>query len=91
MARMPVSSQIGWISTIACADIRADIPAIKCPTLVITTEQSALSSVDETRGWQQQIKNSRLLVLPGDSYHVAVSAAAHCAEVTRDFMLAATP
>ncbi len=86
MARMPVSSQLGWIGTIACADIRADIPRIQCPTLVFTTEQSGLSSVEETREWQQQIPNSRLLVLPGDSYHVAVSAAAHCAEVTRDFI-----
>ncbi len=88
MARMPVSSQIGWVATIACADIRADIPQIECPTLVITTEQSGLSSVDETRGWQQEIKNSRLLVLPGDSYHVAVSQAAHCAQVTREFIRA---
>jgi len=87
MARMPVSSQIGWIATIACADIRADIPRIQCPTLVITTEQSGLSSVEETRGWQQEISNSKLLVLPGDSYHVAVSAAAYCAGVTRDFIL----
>lgn len=82
MARMPVSSQIGWISTIACADIRGDIPNITCPTLVITTEQSGLSSVDETRTWQEQITNSQLLVLPGDSYHAAVSEADQCARAS---------
>jgi len=87
MARMPVSSQIGWVSTIACTDIRADIPKITCPTLVITTEHSGLSSVEETRSWQQTIAGSRLLVLPGDSYHVAVSDAAHCAQATREFIL----
>jgi len=86
MARMPVSSQIGWISTIACADIRSDIPRIKCPTLVITTEQSGLSSVEETRAWQEQIENSRLLVLPGDSYHVAVTGAERCAKATLEFI-----
>ena len=86
MARMPVSSQIGWISTIACADIRADIPRIACPTLVITTEKSGLSSVQETRAWQQTIPNSTLLVLPGDSYHAAVSDAERCARATHEFM-----
>ena len=86
MARMPVSTQIGWIATIACADIRADIPRIACPTLVITTEGSGLSSVAETREWQQAIPNSKLLVLPGDSYHVAVSDAERCARATREFI-----
>jgi 3-oxoadipate enol-lactonase len=85
MARMPVSSQVGWIATIACADIRQDIPRIRCPTLVITTEGSGLSSVEETREWQQAIPDSTLLVLPGDSYHAAVSHARECAEATLDF------
>jgi 3-oxoadipate enol-lactonase len=86
MARMPVSSQIGWIATIACADISSDISRITCPTLVITTEQSGLSSVSETRSWQEQIPNSRLLVLPGDSYHAAVSDADQCAISTVEFL-----
>ena len=86
MARMPVSTQLGWIATIACADITPDMPLIACPTLVITTEQSGLSSVEETREWQQAIPNSTLLVLPGDSYHVAVSDATRCAEATRQFI-----
>jgi len=86
MARTPVSTQLGWIATIACADIRRDIPRITCPTLVITTKQSGLSSVEETREWQQAIPGSTLLVLPGDSYHVAVSDARRCAEATHEFM-----
>ena len=75
----------GWIATIACADIREDISKIACPTLVITTEGSGLASVEETREWQQQIPGSRLLVLPGDSYHAAVSHAHECAEATLEF------
>jgi pimeloyl-ACP methyl ester carboxylesterase len=72
--------------TIACADIRADVPNIRCPTLVITTDGSGLASVEETRGWQQQIPNSRLVVLPGDSYHVAATHAERCAAETLDFI-----
>jgi pimeloyl-ACP methyl ester carboxylesterase len=86
MGRTAVSTQIGFIAKIAGADIRADVPKIKCPTLVITTEQSALASVDETRAWQQTIPNSELLVLPGNSYHVAVSDAERCAQATLEFI-----
>jgi 3-oxoadipate enol-lactonase len=86
MGRTAVSTQIGFMGTIACADIRADLPQIACPTLVITTEGSGLASVEETRAWQRQIKNSRLVVLPGDSYHVAATHAERCAEETLAFI-----
>jgi 3-oxoadipate enol-lactonase len=86
MGRTAVSTQIGFMGTIACADIRADLPRITCPTLVITTDGSGLASVDETRVWQQQISNSSLLVLPGNSYHVAASHAERCAQATLDFI-----
>jgi 3-oxoadipate enol-lactonase len=86
MARTAVSTQSGFMKTIACADIRADLPNIRCPTLVITTEGSGLASVDETRAWQRQIAHSRLLVLPGDSYHVAASHAERCAAETLAFI-----
>ena len=86
MGRTAVSTQIGFMKTIACADIRADVPKIRCPTLVITTDGSGLSSVDETRARQQEIPRSTLLVLPGNSYHVAASHAGRCAEATLDFI-----
>ena len=87
MGRTSVETQIGWIRTIACVDITEDVPRIKCPTLVITTEKSGLASVEQNRAWQRQIQNSRLLVLPGNSYHVAVSDAAACAQATCDFIV----
>ena len=86
MGRTAVSTQIGFMETIACADIRADVPKIRCPTLVITTDGSGLAPVEETRAWQQQIPNSTLLVLPGNSYHVAATHAGRCAEATLDFI-----
>jgi 3-oxoadipate enol-lactonase len=86
MARTAPSTQIGFMPTIACADIRADLPRIACPTLVITTEESGLASVEATRAWQQTIRDSKLLVLPGNSYHVAASDAEKCARATLDFI-----
>jgi 3-oxoadipate enol-lactonase len=86
MGHTAVSTQLGFMATIACADIRADVPNIACPTLVITTERSGLGSVEEMRAWQQQIQDSELLVLPGDSYHVAATHADAAADATLDFI-----
>ena len=86
MARTPVSTQLCFVKNIPKADITADLPRIKCPTLVITTEGSALGSVESMRRWQVTIPNSRLLVLPGDSYHAAASDADECARATLAFI-----
>lgn len=79
MGRTPTSTQLGFMATIPTSNIVADLPRIRCPTLVITTEGSALGSVETTRAWQQTIPRSELLVLPGDSYHVAASDPDRCA------------
>ncbi len=94
MGRTAASTQVGFSTKISPTDITDDLPRITCPTLVITTEGSALGSVDVTRAWQQMIPNSRLLVLPGNSYHVAASDADRCAQETLAFISgedAATP
>ena len=86
MGRTPLSSVLGFVSAINFTDISADIPKIKCPMLVITTEGSSLASIEETRAWQQQVPNSELLVLPGNSYHIAVTNPDRCAKATLDFI-----
>ena len=85
MSRASASTLIGF-QQINYADISAEIPNIRCPTLVITTEGSGLASIEENRAWQQQIPDSRLLVLPGDSYHVALTDADACAKATLEFI-----
>ena len=86
MGKTPVSTQVCFVQNIHKADITADLPRIQCPTLVITTEGSALGSVEDTRAWQTMIPRSTLLVLPGDSYHVAASDADRCAKETLAFI-----
>jgi 3-oxoadipate enol-lactonase len=86
MGKTALSTQLGFMGTIACADIRADVPKIACPSLVITTEQSGLATVDQTRAWQEQIAGSELVVLPGNSYHVAATHADDSARATLDFI-----
>ena len=61
-------------------DVSNTLRRIQAPTLVITTEKSALASVEAVQAWQQEIPNSELLVLPGDSYHIAAAAPDQCAQ-----------
>ena len=89
MSSAPVSSMIGFNETLNYIDISAEMPQINCPTLVITTEGSGLASVEQNRAWQQQIPNSRLVVLPGDSYHVALTNPEGCVQATLEFLASA--
>jgi 3-oxoadipate enol-lactonase len=86
MGRTSDSTQLGFMGPIGAADIRADLPRIACPTLVITTAGSALGSVADTRAWQETIAGSELLVLPGESYHVAATHAEAAAAATLAFL-----
>jgi 3-oxoadipate enol-lactonase len=86
MARTSVPSEAGFAGTINFSDITADIPKIRCPMLVITTEGSGLGSVSQMESWVRQVKHSELKVLPGDSFHVAATAPDACAEATREFI-----
>src|SRR5580700_7779990 len=86
MGQTAVSTQVGIMQTIACAYIRADMPIIACPTLVITTDGSGLASVEETMAWQRMISLSELVVLSGNSYHAAASHPVECARATLAFI-----
>ena len=86
MGRTAQSTALGFVGTIPSWDVAEDLPNIKCPTLVITTEGSALGTVEDTRRWQQKIPHSTLLALPGDSFHAAATDAERCAVATREFI-----
>jgi len=86
MGRMPVSSEAGFLRDLNFSDITTDMPGIRCPTLVITTEHSDLATVEQTGEWQRLIPGSELAVLPGDSFHVAATDPDRCAEITLDFI-----
>ena len=70
---------VGVTAAAGRLDITGLLPRIQAPSLVVTTEGSALQSVEMVREWQRQMPNSELLVLPGDSYHVATARPDECA------------
>jgi 3-oxoadipate enol-lactonase len=62
------------------------LPRIAAPTLVITSDRSALQSVETVLRYQQKIPNSRLLVLPSDAYHLAVIKPDECVSNVLSFI-----
>jgi 3-oxoadipate enol-lactonase len=62
------------------------LPRIAAPTLVITSDRSALQSVETVLRYQQKIPNSRLLVLPSDAYHLAVVKPDECVSSVLSFI-----
>lgn len=79
-------TQKGFIRGVPDLDVRADLERIACPTLIVTTDASGLGSVEATREWQRRIPASELMVVPGDSYHVAATHADQCAAASLDFI-----
>jgi pimeloyl-ACP methyl ester carboxylesterase len=86
MARTAVSTEAGFVGTINFSDITQDVANIKCPMLVLTTAESGLASVEQTKAWQQKVPHSELVVLPGNSFHVAATNPDQCAQATLDFI-----
>ena len=86
MARTSMASEAGFAATINFSDITADVANIKCPMLVITTQESGLASVEQTRAWQEQVPHSELVVLPGDSFHAAATDPDACAQALLAFV-----
>jgi 3-oxoadipate enol-lactonase len=65
-------------TVISAFNLDSLLPRITARTLIITSDRSALQSVETVLRYQPKIPNSRLLVLTSDAYHVAVANADEC-------------
>jgi 3-oxoadipate enol-lactonase len=61
-------------------DLEAQLSRITAPTLIVTTRESGLQSVEAVEQYAQRIANARVIVLPGDSYHIAAVEPDLCAQ-----------
>jgi pimeloyl-ACP methyl ester carboxylesterase len=86
MGRTSQATQRGFIPFAPTIDIRDFLPRIRCPTLVVTADGSGLGSVESVKAWQRRIPGSELMVVPGDSDHVAATHAELCVQATTDFI-----
>jgi len=76
----PVAGTQGLNAALSSFDLERDgvLQRIAAPSLIITSDESALQSVDKVRKYQLAIRNSRLVVLQSDAYHVAVANPREC-------------
>jgi 3-oxoadipate enol-lactonase len=86
MGRTPLTTQLGFISAVPKVDVTSDLPNIRCPTLVITTQDNLLYPLEKIKSWQTRIPRSELFIVPGQPYHVAATAAGECARATLEFI-----
>jgi 3-oxoadipate enol-lactonase len=86
MGRATPEACIGYSGAVDKMDLEPILGKITAPTLVVTTEGSPLQPVSAARAYQEKITKSRLLVLPGDSYHIAAVRPVECANQVLQFI-----
>jgi pimeloyl-ACP methyl ester carboxylesterase len=88
-ALMAKTSQRAAFSTSSARiDMNLDqrLSRITAPTLIVTTQESGLQSVQAVERYAQLIPNARVIVLPGDSFHIAAVEPDLCAQHALQFM-----
>ncbi len=76
----PAAGTQGLNAALSSFDLERDgvLQRIAAPSLIITADKSALQSVEKVRKYQLAIRNSRLVVLQSDAYHIAVANPREC-------------
>jgi 3-oxoadipate enol-lactonase len=59
---------------------------ITAPTLIVTTHESGLQTVEAVERYARRFPNARVVVLPGDSFHIAAVEPDKCAQHALRFM-----
>jgi len=77
---------VGASSALVTMDLDDRLPLIAAPTLIVTTQESGLQSVDAVWRYAARIPNARVIVLGGDSYHIAAVEPTLCAQHALEFM-----
>jgi pimeloyl-ACP methyl ester carboxylesterase len=67
-------------------DLDSVLPRITAPTLIVTTTESGLQSVETVERFAKRFPDARVIVLPGDSFHIAAVEPGVCARHALDFM-----
>jgi 3-oxoadipate enol-lactonase len=67
-------------------ELEHNLSRITCPTLIVTTNESGLQSVSVVKDYADCIADARVIVLPGDSYHIAAAEPDLCAKHFLDFL-----
>ena len=70
MAKTPKTTLQGYLRWVPQVDITEDVKKIQCPVLIIAPDNNARRKIDVTQAWQKTIRNSELMVMPLDGWHI---------------------
>jgi pimeloyl-ACP methyl ester carboxylesterase len=73
-------------SALVRMDLDDRLPLIEAPTLIVTTQESGLQSVEAVERYAARIPDARVIVVPGDGYHIAAVEPELCARHALHFM-----
>jgi 3-oxoadipate enol-lactonase len=76
----------GSSSALVSMNLDDRLPLIKAPTLIVTTQESGLQTVEAVQQFAARIPDARVIVLDGDSYHIAAVDPETCARHALAFM-----
>lgn len=86
MAKTNPRAAFGASSARIDMELEHSLARITCPTLIVTTSESGLQSVTAVKIYAERIPDARVVVLPGDSYHIAAAEPNLCAKYLLDFL-----
>jgi len=69
-------------------ELEEKLPQIGVPVLIVTSQESGLQSVAAVNDYAARLPDARVIVLPGDSYHVAAAEPETCVRHAAEFFAA---
>jgi pimeloyl-ACP methyl ester carboxylesterase len=69
-------------------ELEEKLPQIGVPVLIVTSQESGLQSVAAVNAYAARLPDCRVIVLPGDSYHVAAAEPETCVRHAAEFFAA---
>ena len=71
MAAASQRAAFGASSSLVAMNLDDRLPLITAPNLIVTTQESGLQTVEAVNQYAARIPNARVIVVDGDSYHIA--------------------
>src|SRR5215813_3262610 len=79
-------SALGSSSALVTMNLDDRLPLIQAPTLIVTTQESGLQTIEAVKAYAARIPNAQVIVLDGDSYHIAAVEPELCARHALAYM-----
>jgi 3-oxoadipate enol-lactonase len=86
MGKTNQRAALGAASARINMDLDEILVRITVPTLIVTTQESGLQSIEAVERSAKRIPDARVIVLPGDSFHIAAVEPDLCAQHAQRFI-----